>query len=206
MKIMVKRTTTNENQKASPILWFLFAIVIPIIVALTLTVIMLSVAGVNVADLAKNAGSHIPGVSSLITTDEKKQAEQKEGNAKDVIKQKDEKIDELERNVADLETTVEDLELEAEKDENSTSDKLQDDMDKDTDEKENGKQQDSTTSIAASFKDMQPGKAASIFEKLDEDKALTILDKLSNKARGDIFQEMEPELAATLTKKLMDQD
>lgn len=206
MKIMAKQTKINEKQKTNPILWFLFAIVIPVIVVLTLVIMMLTVSGVNVVDLAKNVGSHIPGVSSLVTTDDEKQAEQKEEKLKATIKQKDERIEELERNTDDLETKMEDMELEAEKRRNKTSDKHTDNPDADIGKNESSGQQSSIKSIAASFKDMQPKKAARIFEKLDNDESIALLENLSNKVRGAIFQEMDPELAATLTKKLMDQD
>src|SRR5690625_64510 len=72
---MPKQLSNKRSEKSNPILWFLFAIVIPLIVAIVLAVIILSVAGINVTDWAKNAGSNLPVISNFVKTDEQKDLE-----------------------------------------------------------------------------------------------------------------------------------
>ncbi|HLQ98145.1 MAG TPA: hypothetical protein VK135_05590, partial [Candidatus Dormibacteraeota bacterium] len=63
---------SNKQKKTNPILWFLFAIVIPVIIALILTFIILMATGTDISGWAKNTGSKIPVISSFITTEEEK--------------------------------------------------------------------------------------------------------------------------------------
>src|SRR5699024_11702267 len=59
----------------NPFLWFLIAIIIPILFALILAYIIFSMAGVNVSSWVKDKASTIPVVSSMIITDEEKSLE-----------------------------------------------------------------------------------------------------------------------------------
>src|SRR5690625_5512256 len=63
----------NLNKKSvNPFLWFIFAIVIPVIIIISLTVLVLAIAGFDVSGWTKDKASNIPIVSSFITTEEEK--------------------------------------------------------------------------------------------------------------------------------------
>ncbi|GGB30305.1 hypothetical protein F3157_13285 [Virgibacillus dakarensis] len=198
---MGNQPKTQGKQKTNPIVWFLFAIVIPVIVAITLAIIIFTLAGVNVIDWVKNTGNNIPVISSFVTTDEEKNLQQTEEKMKAALEKKDEKIEELTQNVNDLEATIDKMEQEKLKLENRTT---SDELDGSTTEQES--ENDTVKTISSSFKEMDPKQAALIFQKLDSDMAISILKELSNKARGKIIAEMDPETAAKLTKMFINSD
>ena len=66
---MAKENQTNKK-KTNPVLWVLFAIIIPLIIVIILIGVVLGVAGFNVIDWAKEKGSDIPVVSSFVSTEE----------------------------------------------------------------------------------------------------------------------------------------
>src|SRR5690625_2447224 len=111
----------QKKDKMNPLLWFFFAIIIPGIVVITVTAIILSIAGINVVDWAKKAGNNIPVVSSLITEDEKTGNQQEERTTNVVNEKKDEEIAALNEEISNLEATVENLEQDIIKLENKRS-------------------------------------------------------------------------------------
>ncbi|MBS3680048.1 hypothetical protein KGF86_07465 [Ornithinibacillus massiliensis] len=193
---MAEQKVVKEKEKMNPILWFLFAIVIPVIIAITLTAIVLSLAGVNVIDWAKNTGSNIPVVSSLIPTDDEVAEKKEEENYQATIAAKDEKIEQLNQEKTALESSIEQLEL--------TITKLQRDLEaaKQTTEEDSSK---SIKQMSSSFKEMSSEQAAIILEQLDQESAFTILSEMSNKDRGAILGNMTPESAAAITKLFINQ-
>ncbi|MFD1037985.1 MotE family protein [Virgibacillus byunsanensis] len=190
---MVNQTKPEKN-KMNPLLWFFFAIVIPIIVVITLTIIIFSVAGVNVVDWAKNTGNNIPVISSWITTDEEEETIRIEEKMESTIANKDNEIEQLNQEVRALEAATEQLEQEIIKLENNQSSE-------ETDNNDDTELVDSpVTTVSKSFKDMDSEQAALIFQSLEKELAVSILKELSNDVRGEIFEEMDPELAAELTQ------
>ncbi|WP_188454387.1 MotE family protein [Virgibacillus oceani] len=195
---MVKQNK-QKKEKANPILWFFFAIVIPIVVAITLTVIIFSVAGVNVMDWVKKTGNNIPVISSVVTTDEEKDAKRSEANMQEAIDNKDAKIEQLTQNVTDLEATIDRLEQDIAKLENNSDPTI-------SEESSNEKTvtgdaaANPVKTIASSYKEMDSEQAAKIIEELNEEMAISILNELPNDTRGSIFDEMDPKKAAQLTQ------
>ncbi|MGP4106985.1 MotE family protein [Virgibacillus sp. L01] len=193
---MAKDNKKQQN-KTNPILWFFFAIVIPFIVAITLTVIIFTVAGVDVVGWAKSTGNSIPVISSVITTDKEKNEQREEKKTKDIIASKDEKIAQLNQKVSNLESTVGQLEQEIVKLENrnANEEKIKSET---ADEAESGNE--SIKAISSSFNEMDSAQAALIIENMEQDLAVGILKQIPNDVRGGIFEEMEPDLAAELTQ------
>lgn len=195
---MAKKIKEKPN-KTNPVLWFFFAIVIPFIVAITITVIIFTVAGVDVIGWAKNTGNNIPVVSSVITTDKEKNSQRAEEKMKDTIASKDEEISQLNREVSSLESTVDKLEQENVKLENSNSN--ENDSKSDTSDKAGTEAgNDSIKTISSSFKDMDSEQAALITENMEQDLAVGILKQVPNDVRGEIFEQMDPGLAAELAQ------
>ncbi|WP_284139952.1 MULTISPECIES: hypothetical protein [unclassified Virgibacillus] len=190
---MVKQKKENKN-KMNPILWFIFAIVIPVVIALILAAVIFSIAGVNVVDWAKNTGNKIPVLSSVITTDEEKVKQDKEQETKRVIEGKDAQIEDLNEEVASLEGTIEQLKQEIAKLEKKNANASKD---------EAGSEQNNIKAIARSFQDMDDVKAANIVTKMEKETAIILMNELSNEVRGKILGAMDPEIAADLTQRLM---
>lgn len=192
---MVKHTK-SENKRMNPVLWFLFAIIIPLIVLITLIIFILSIAGFNVMDWAKDKANDIPVVSSILKEDEEQPAAH--GNEKQLqakITSMDAEIEALNQNVEDKESTIEQLKHDLAKLENSSAIK-ESSPDAEEDEPENSP----TKTVAGSFKDMDKEQAALIIQGLDKDTAVSILKEVSNKVRGSILEAMEPKAAAALTQ------
>ncbi|MGM8364136.1 MotE family protein [Virgibacillus sp. W0181] len=194
---MEKQSKSRKN-KSNPIIWFIFVIVVPLIVAIVLTVIILSVAGVNVGDWIKTNGSKIPIVSTVIKTDEEKQLEQQSEQAAEMIDKQQSEIGELNDEIENLQATNDELQQKILKLEKSAQDNK-------SEEQAEPETVDSVKKTATSFRKMDKEKAALIFQSLDKSSAVAILKELSNDVRGEIMGEMEPSLAAELTELLMEQ-
>lgn len=195
---MAKNKKDQTKTKSNPILWFLFAIVVPLVVAVTIIIIIFTVAGFNVIDWAKNTGNNIPVISSVVATDKEKSNQRTEETNKDTIAKKDEKIDELEANVTDLESTVDQLKQDIIKFKNANETITNK---QESDEKSAKKDKNSQlTSMTASFEEMDPKQTALILQDLDEGMAVKILKGLPEEVRAGVLEEMETEKAAQYTK------
>src|SRR5699024_1428650 len=177
----------QKKDKMNPLLWFLFAIIIPGIVVITVTTIILSIAGINVVDWAKKAGSNIPVVSSLVTEDEKT-GNQQEKRTNVVNEKKDEEIAALNVEISNLETTVENLEQDIIKLENreETKQNAKKDIDGEYEAEEAVKK------TASSSTKMDIEQATFIFQSLDKETALAIMQELSNDPRREDLETKDP--------------
>lgn len=194
---MSKQRVMEEKEKMNPFLWFLFAIVIPVIIAITLTAIVLAMAGVNVVDWAKNTGNNIPVISSFITTDEEASQIKEEEDIQSRFDKKDAEIDELTQEKLTLENTIEQLEQKIAK--------LERDLDVATNQSEKDESSETINQISSSFKEMKNKQAASILEQLDTGAAFIILSDMTSEDRGLIMENMDPEKAAEITKRFINQ-
>lgn len=185
----------------NPFLWFLFAIVFPILIAGTLMIIVLSAAGFPVTDWMKKTGSNIPVVSTFIKTDEEKGYEITiERLNKTIDKQKDE-IEQLQQMVEDLTFMVSQLEDENLKLENKIESEEQ--LSNDDEENDETAETESIKKLTSSFRKMNKKRAASIIAELDESLATHVLQELSSDTRGKILEAMDAEKAAVLTQRML---
>ncbi|WP_249869783.1 MotE family protein [Oceanobacillus saliphilus] len=198
----MKENTKDQSKKMNPILWFLFAIVIPLIIVVILAVIIMGVAGFNVMDWAKDKGNTIPIISDMVTTDDEKAAERDEQQVKAALDSKDNEIIELNRNISDLEATIQLLEQEILKLENSqqTAEDVED-----TSTEENS-EDERIDIVIRSYEEMKSKQAALILQNMENDTAVLILQGVSNEVRGDILEAMAPENAAEFTQLLLTEE
>src|SRR5699024_2818706 len=190
------KQTKNKNKKMNPLLWFLIAIIIPILFALILAYIIFSMAGVNVSSWVKDKASTIPVVSSMIITDEEKSLEHRNEKLVTALDNKDAEIETLTQEIINLEGTIEKLERDLLKLEKRNQDS-----------EENEAEQENEVNVkqmSGSFKDMDPEQAALIIQRLDKEIAVSILKSMSNKVRGSVLETMDPEQAAELTEQIID--
>lgn len=196
MDNMEKKSVSKSN----PILWFIFVVVIPTIVATTLAIVILGVAGINVVEWAKEKASTVPVVSTWIEKQEEKEQklEEEYEKAKTTIKKQEEEIIRLQQEISDLESTINKL--------NQDILKLEHQQDQ-RELKEEADQEvvDTVKQMSASFKEMKSKQAALIMEDLDEHIAIQILNELSHDARGSILEAMDPNKAARLTQLFINQ-
>lgn len=189
----------NNQKKRNPILWILFAVIIPLLIVSFLAVVILNLVGVDVNSWVKEKGSTIPVVSSFIETDEEKELKRQLEQANETIQNQAEEIDVLNQEIQHLENMLDDLELEIEKLENKNKSEEALLEGSDLSNEEELKQ------VAASFRKMDPESAAQIIQNLDQSNAIAILSSLSGDVRGNILAEMEPGKAAQITAAMMNQ-
>ena len=196
----MKDKNSEKQKKMNPFLWFLFAIVFPLVIIITLAIVVMGVAGVNVIDWAKEKGNQIPVVSDIVTTDVEKETERNEQQAQANSQDKDNEIIELNRTIGDLEETVNLLEQEIVKLENSQTENIGTVEEGQT---EQDSEEQGIDIVSSSYEEMKSDQAAAILQNLESDTAILILQEVSDEARGDILEAMDPEIAAEFTQALI---
>ena len=192
-KIMVTNTENLVEEKPySRFQWFLFAIV-PIFFTILIVLIIMTIAGVNIFQYAKDVGSKIPVVSSMIQdeapTVENQQkivdfeAEIKDVNAKMIelensVSTKDQEIQSLDTERQRLLQEIEALKIVQEENKSAFKD------------------------IIRTYEAMTPKKAARIITALEEAEAIKILSNLKADTRSAILEKMDPTDAAKLMQQL----
>lgn len=205
----------TEEKKKNPILWVIFAVIIPVTLAIVIITVGLSFAGINVGGWVKDKASNIPIVSSVIKTDSEKQLELELTNKNEEIDELYDRIEEYRREIDSMESIIDDLEIDVEKARNSekvdkelsSNDEADDKKRKDADSSKSDEKEltegAEVKKAAASYRKMDPEKAAPIIEEMKNKDAVAILTALPPEARGNILAEMETKKAATLTKEMM---
>lgn len=188
------------GKRTNPVLWFLFAIVIPLIVAVTITIIVLIFVGVDVKGWIQETGSKIPIVSEFISTEEETTFKKDKEKADSKISEQQTEIESLNKEMTDLKATIESLELDVVKAEN----KLNNEINKlDNEASSQDDANNMLKDMASSFKKMNKKQAALIFSDLDKKTAIDMLQELPNDVRGGILEAMDPKIAADLTKRFI---
>ncbi|MFB6801275.1 MotE family protein [Peribacillus butanolivorans] len=203
MRKKVESTGLDElkENNISKFQWFL-VIFIPLIFAVTVAMVVFSVAGVNVVEKAKEMSAKIP-FAELIQKDEVK-----ENSAKDTEK--------VSRKLAKLETEIENKEKEIEK-----LERVIDTRDKAVEKAEAEKQQlhsevkqlrESQDGSKKAFKDiirtyetMAPKKSAPIITEMSDEDAVMILASMKADTLAKVLEQMTTADAARLTKRLTEQ-
>ncbi|TRM12402.1 hypothetical protein FH966_12260 [Lentibacillus cibarius] len=185
----------DQKKKSNPLLWFLFAIVLPFITVAIIAVIAFTIAGVDVAGWAKQTGSNIPGVSKMIDMDQEQREQHGNEELQEEVANKEDEVKALNRQIADLKSTIDEMEQKMEKLKNKN---------KTLSEKEKSPSRtDYIQAISSSFTDMDNERAAQILQNMEQPLAITILENLSSDVRGEILEAMAPDTAADITQQFM---
>ncbi len=193
----------KEKKKMNPLLWTLFAIIIPLIIVIVIISIILGIAGFNIIDWTKEKGSEIPIVSHFISTEEERDAAQEIERITTALKNRDEEIEQLNLQIDDLEANITDLEQEILRKEQIIDSSEQVNAVQEATEPESD---DRMKQIAKTYQEMKSAKAAAILELMEQDEVIIILQELPNDVRGNILQAMDAEFAAAITKLLMNEE
>lgn len=193
---------TAMKKKLNPLLWFLFAVIIPITVFGIIAVIILNVAGYDPVGWAKEKTSDIPILSAVIPDEEEKEISQEASSSQANTEAKNEEIFDLQQSVKELEETNELLEREIIKLENKLQNEGQGEEDPAALQESNASLDD----IKKTYEEMKPKQAAPIISELEEETAILILRELSSETTGSILAAMDPKLAAKYTKQLLEEE
>lgn len=187
----------NSDKKLNPWISFLLFIVVPLVIAMTIITVILSLAGFNVIDWTKEKAASVFSLEADKTPTEENEQKNLQ-QAQNKIKEQTEDIEELAAEILFLEGTIDRLNNELLQAENRATSN-QDESSANGVSQEEKEEVDLVKEIADSFKTMRNKQAAKIMEELSDEIALSILSELPKDIRGSILEAMDPERAANLT-------
>ena len=193
----------TKEKEYSAFQYFIFVFLIPILFTVTIAVIILNVAGVDVPKEARKIASHIPIIESYVKSesplseDEKnknklamltetnKKAEEELKTLKSQSKEKDQHINSLRIEAEKLRQQIKDLE-----ERNTAS------IDSEEEKKALSKK------LFTSYEEMSEKQAAQILQSVTDDEAFYILSNLKNEAVTEILANMDVKKAAKFTSMI----
>ncbi|MCA1053513.1 MotE family protein [Rossellomorea aquimaris] len=192
---MPKGLEGKETESGSRLQWIVFVIFIPLLFAITIALIVMTVAGINVFEKAQS----IPIVAKVLPSDHKQEQEQLQS-----------RITSLQASIEDKESTISQLqnEMDASQEENE---KLQATIDQQKLEMEELRQigeenKRAFKEVVSTFESMSAKSAAPVLLKMESQDAVKILSNIKPDQLADILEKMPPEDAARLTGLLSADD
>ncbi|MDQ0214299.1 flagellar motility protein MotE (MotC chaperone) [Oikeobacillus pervagus] len=187
-----------EKKDSSKLQWFLFVIIIPLLFAMTIGLIVMTIAGVNVFEKAKDISGKIPGISKLTDapTNQKsdEELEKKVVSLQAEIKDREAKIEQLQKKLDSSEQEVETLKVE--------KDRLEIEMKNLMNEKSQKTANNEGKQLTKTYESMSPKNIANILPNLSDQDAVQLLNGLSTDQQGKVLEKLPPETAAKYTKLL----
>jgi flagellar motility protein MotE (MotC chaperone) len=189
----------NDEKQYNKLQWFLFVVLIPIAFTITITLLVLWVAGVNVIETSKEIGKNLPYISNLMEKDKKTNVPAPgKDNAKQIddlkakIKGQDDEITKLENLVDSRDQQLQRTDLEKQQ--------LEKQIEELTATQEENKR--AFKDIIRTYETMSPKKSAPIFAKMSDNEAVKILSNVKAETLAQILEQMTADDAARLTKRL----
>ncbi|MGG4266827.1 MotE family protein [Peribacillus simplex] len=203
---MRKKSESNgleelEKSKISKFQWFL-VIFISLIFAVTVALIVCTVAGVNVVEKAKEMSGKIPFIESGHKDEEKsnpakenEKVSMKFEKLETEIENKKKEIDKLEGIIDTRDKAIKKAEAEKQQ--------LQTEMNQLKDSQDGSKQ--AYKNIIRTYETMAPKKSAPIITEMNDEDAVEILSSMKAATLAKVLEQMTTADAARLTKKLKEQ-
>lgn len=185
----------EQEKKVNKFQWFLIVVLIPLLFAITVTLIVMTAAGANVFETVKTYGQKIPFVSSLVEEENPKSIEEFE-----------KKLISLEAQIKDREAKIEQLELDIDGKEKEVvrakleSEQLQLQINELKAIQEENKR--AFKDIVKTYETISAKKAAPIIAEMSETEALKILTNIKADTLASILENLDPEKAAKFTELL----
>ncbi|WP_338754003.1 MotE family protein [Bacillus sp. FJAT-52991] len=191
----------EEGNKTSKLQWLLFAVIIPLLFAVTVSLIVMTIAGVNIFDKAKELGASIPGVSSMIDSESSKDSKV----AKDRLVSLQAEVEDQKAEIEKLQKKLEASDQEIEK-LLTEKDRLEIELEQQQKQEEDsgkGKTDDKGDNpLIDTYESMSPKNIANILVNLSDNEAVSIISEMSTDKQAEILEKLPPETAAKYTKML----
>lgn len=190
-----KESQGKEQRTFNKFQWFVFTGLIPTLFAILIVLIVLSFAGINVFDKAKDFGQKVPFLSNLLQEEETMSVEEWEASIIELegqIKDKEAQIEKLQTEMDGKDKEVERGKLEIEQ--------LQSQIDELLAIQEDNKR--AFKDIIKTYETMSPKKVAPIISQMNEQEALKILTSIKADTLAAIMENLGPEEAAKYTELL----
>ncbi|EIJ81497.1 hypothetical protein PB1_01090 [Bacillus methanolicus PB1] len=195
---MEKVFEEQEEKKYGRLQWLLYIVAIPMLFAFVVALIVMTFAGINVFDAAKEYGKKIPVVSNIFKDENSKsitEIEQTMVELEGEIKDKEAKISRLESQMQNKDKEIDRLKLEKKR--------LESQIDELAAIQEENKR--AFKDIVRTYETMSAKKAAPIITKMKNEEALKILTNIKADTLAGIMENMSPEEAAKYTELLTDE-
>lgn len=193
---------TNEKEY-SAFQYFIFVFLIPILFTVTIAVIILNVAGVNVSKEARKIASHIPIIESYVKSEsplsEQEQMKNNLTKLTETNKKVEEELNKLKSQTKEKDQHINSLRIEAEKLRQQIKD-LEERNTATIDSEEEKKAL--SKKLFTSYEQMSEKQAAQILSTVSEDEAFYILSNLKNEAVTEILANMDVKKAAKFTSMM----
>ncbi len=193
---------TNEKEY-STFQYFIFVFLIPILFTVTIAVIILNVAGVNVSKEARKIASHIPFIESYVKSEsplsEKEQMKNKLTKLTETNKKVEEELKTLKSQSKEKDQHINSLRIEAEKLRQQIKD-LEERNTVTIDSEEEKKAL--SKKLFTTYEQMSSKQSAQILQSVTEDEAFYILSNLKNEAVTEILASMDVKKAAKFTSMM----
>ncbi|RKD75369.1 flagellar motility protein MotE (MotC chaperone) [Sinobaca qinghaiensis] len=176
----------EKEKKGGMVQWFVLIVLVPVTFAIIIGVVILSMMGVPLAEMSKNAAAGIPGISALVEDEPEQEAGASPEN---------------EETIALLEEEIQAMEQElVEKDEELLS--MQEEVDaagQEADaEEEEIEPNPELAELASMYEEMSAKNAAAILNELDDAEAIRHMQEMNTENRSAILEKMEVEKAAVI--------
>ncbi|HYK74784.1 MAG TPA: MotE family protein [Pseudoneobacillus sp.] len=191
----MEKTIEQNEHKYNRFQWFLIVILIPLLFAITVTLIVMTVAGKNIFETVKDVGQKVPFISSYISGENSKSIEKLESNIVTLeasIQDGKAKIDKLESELDNKDQEIERTQLEKEQ--------LQTQIDELMAIQQENKR--AFKEIVQTYETISPKKAAPILVSMEDKEALKILTNIKADTLAAIMENMSAEDAAKYTELL----
>ncbi|WP_050181451.1 MotE family protein [Domibacillus robiginosus] len=179
--------------------WLLFIVVIPLLFALTIGLVVMTIAGVNVFEKTKEVAANIPYVAEWTgaTKQDGKADGEKVVELQAEIKNKQAEIDQLSGDLESSKAEIEELLTEQDR-LNAQLKQLQEQQKEAAETKETN----TTSNVAQTYESMDEESIAGIIINLTNNEAVAILQELSTEKQAAVFENLEAKKAAEYTKIL----
>lgn len=193
---MAKRQD-NQNKKISLIQW-LFLIIIPLILAISIAFIILSILDLNPGAKVKELANQMPVINQIVTTEEEAAIERKENQLQNQITALKSDKSGLEADLSAQEVELNQLNQEIERLSHLLEQSLND-----NESQVELESQDGLKIVIDTYQKMSAKSAAQILTNMKNADAIRILAELDEELRAAILSALDPESAANFTEQLL---
>lgn len=186
----------SKKTKKTTLIQWLFFIIVPLILTISIVLIILSITGAEPVNKVKEFANHIPVINQFVTTEEEATIEELErqyqiqvtdlesdvATAEADLLAKQVEIDQLEQEIARINRQIEDL---------------IDELDSNVDQSE------LISKMINTYQEMAPANAAEIIHNMTDVNVILILQDIDEVQRAAILSALDPKRAADLTEQLL---
>ncbi|OES43611.1 MotE family protein [Domibacillus iocasae] len=198
-KKKVKPAEIEDKKEYNTFQWILFVAVIPLLFALTIALVVMTIAGVNVFEKTKEIAANLPYVSEWIAPAEQdgKLDSEKVVELQAEIKNKEAEIEQLSGDLESSKAEIEELLTEQDR----LNAKLKQLQQQQTEAAESD-ETETVNNVAETYESMDEESIAGIVINLTNNEAVAILQELSVEKQAAVLENLDAKKAAEYTKIL----